>query len=206
MFQKTMIVMMTAVAFAAPLTAQEADKSNGTESRGEAQVGASAFARAEAAGIPVSLLESKIAEGRAKGVSTAVIEAAIDRRADALIRASSAFEQAGVRSASTADLSVAADALEGGVSLSVLQSISGTAPQERRAVAIAALTQLVAAGALATDALVRVETALERGPDALANLAAEVGVNSEVGAGAGIGGADVDLGGAAKGGVGVGRP
>ncbi|MFW6089062.1 MAG: hypothetical protein ACODAB_04860 [Gemmatimonadota bacterium] len=176
---------------AAPLAAQEA----------QGEVAAESFARAEAAGVPLSLLESKVAEGRAKGVAMATIEAAIERRTEALIAASDALAEAGVEGASEADLSVAADALEGGVSAEVLQTISTTAPTERRAVAIAALTYLVAEGEVPEEALIRVETALQAGPEALANLAAEVGVGADapglgVGAEAGAdGNAGVDAGG-----------
>lgn len=175
---------------AAPLAAQEA----------QGEVAAESFARAQAAGIPLSLLESKLAEGRAKGVATATIEAAIERRTEALIAASGVFAAAGVENAGEADFSVAADALEGGVSAEVLQTISATAPAERRAVAIAALTHLVAEGQLPEDALIRVETALQAGPEALANLAAEVGAGASAGAdapGLGVGaaaGADVNAG------------
>jgi len=179
-----------ALLVAAPLAAQEA--------RGDAA--AESFARAEAAGIPVSLLESKLAEGRAKGIPMATIEAALERRTEALIAASNAFAEAGVEDASEADLSVGADALEGGVTAEVLQTISTTAPTERRAVAIAALTYLVAEGQVPEEALIRVETALQNGPEALANLAAEAGVGASVGADApGLGagaaaGADVNAG------------
>ncbi len=165
---------------AAPLAAQEAD------------VAADAFTRAEAAGIPVELLESKLAEGQAKGIPMDVIEAAIQRRTDALIRASAAMEAAGVESASTADLSVGADALEGGVSEAVLQEISTTAPQERRAVAIAALSHLVMAGTVPEEALIQVEEALARGPEALANLSARAGVAADAAPDGVFGAGDVD--------------
>lgn len=193
MFQRTMTGMAALLFFAAPLAAQQA------EGQAEGQVAAEAFARAEAAGIPTSLLESKIAEGRAKGVDMARIEAAVESRTDALIRASEAFGEAGVEGASNAELSVAADALEGGVSAEVLQTISMEAPQERRAVAIAALTHLVAEGVVESEALVQVESALARGPDALADLAGQAGVGAGVGADAGDGGVGAD----ARGGAGV---
>lgn len=177
----------------------------------EAEGTAEAFARAEAAGVPVSLLESKMAEGRAKGVPMDVIESAIERRTDALIRAASTFEAAGIESAGEADLSVAADALESGVSEAVLQTISQTAPQERRAVAIAALSYLVASGEVPEEALVQVEAALQRGPDALANLSARASAAVEAGGpgAAGAVGADVgvDVGtGGIPAGVPAGRP
>src|SRR5687767_15979527 len=48
-----------------------------------------ALAKAKSAGIPAALLESKIAEGRAKGVSMDRIAVAVERREAALERASS---------------------------------------------------------------------------------------------------------------------
>jgi hypothetical protein len=130
-----------------------------------------ALARAKAAGIPAALLESKIAEGRAKGVPMDRIAAAIERREAALERASEALK--GRPDVSSGDLSVAADAVESGVSAAVLKAIAGSAPRERRTVAIAALTELVKQGRTPEAALERVKDALKRGPDALANLPAQ---------------------------------
>jgi len=131
-----------------------------------------AMARSQQAGIPVALLQSKIDEGRAKGVSMDRIAVAVERRAAGLARGQAAM--GGARSgASAADLNAAADALESGVSVVVLQTISETAPRERRAVAIATLTELVAQGHAPQHALDRVTEALQRGPDALANLPAQ---------------------------------
>lgn len=130
-----------------------------------------AIARAREVGIPVALLESKIAEGKAKGVSLERIAVAVERRQAALERASDALK--GRPEVEAADLSVAADAVESGVSKAVLQAIADLAPRERRAVAIAALTQLVQMGTIPEAALDRVRDALKRGPDALANLPAQ---------------------------------
>jgi hypothetical protein len=133
-----------------------------------------AIARAQQVGIPVALLESKVAEGKAKGISMDRIAAAVTRREAALERASQAI--AGQRGTATpADLSVAADAVESGVSDAVLKAVAETTPRERRAVAIAALTQLVQLGHAPEAALAQVQEALKRGPDALLNLAAEAG-------------------------------
>jgi len=128
-----------------------------------------AMARTQQAGIPVSLLESKIAEGRAKGVPMDRIAEAVDRRAAVLIRGRDAMGRARA-DASAADLDAAADALGSGVSAAVLQTISETAPRDRRAVAITALTELVAMGQVPQQALDRVIEALARGPEALASL------------------------------------
>ena len=132
-----------------------------------------AIARARQVGIPVALLESKLAEGKAKGVSMERIAAAIERREAALERAQQAM--AGQQGIGDDDLLMAAEALESGVSEAVLGTIAETAPRDRRAVAIAALTQLVELGYVPEAALDRVLDALQRGPDALANLPAEAG-------------------------------
>jgi hypothetical protein len=126
------------------------------------------LARALAAGIPVELLEDKIAEGRAKGVSMDRIAAALERRAAGLARAQEALS--GRPDVSSADLGVAADALEAGVSEAVLTAVAELAPRDRRAVAIAALEHLVQNGQTPQRALDRVREALQRGPDALLRL------------------------------------
>lgn len=129
-----------------------------------------ALERAREVGIPVALLESKIAEGTAKGVSLERIAAAVERRQQALERARQAL-----RGQPDADdsLTVGADAVEAGVSEAVLRAIAETAPRDRRSVAIAALTELVLQGHVPEAALERVRAALQRGPAALANLPAE---------------------------------
>lgn len=132
-----------------------------------------ALARARQVGIPVSLLESKIAEGKAKGVSLDRIAAAIERREANLERASQVMK--GQQGMGEADLAVAADALESGVSDAVLKAVSESAPRDRRAVAIAALTQLVEMGHGSDVALTKVREALKRGPEALLNLPAQEG-------------------------------
>ena len=132
-----------------------------------------AIARAREVGIPVALLESKIAEGKAKGVSMDRIAAVVERRQATLERVSTLLR--GRPEIGTADLSVGADALESGISEAVLQAVVGAAPRERRVVAIAALTALVEAGHVPAAALERVRDALKRGPEVLANLAAEAG-------------------------------
>src|SRR5215510_10773952 len=129
-----------------------------------------ALARARQVGIPVTLLEGKIAEGKAKGVSLDRIAAAVERRAATLEHASQVMK--GQPGNGVAELSVAADAIDSGVSDTVLRAISESAPRERRAVAIAALTQLVQQGHVPEAALDRVKDALKRGPEALLNLPA----------------------------------
>jgi hypothetical protein len=133
-----------------------------------------ALARARQVGIPVALLESKIAEGKAKGVSMERIAVAIERRQAALERASQAMRG---QTDAAASLAVGADAIESGVNETVLKAVAESAPRDRRNVAIAALTELVHQGQVPEAALERVRAALKRGPDALANLPAEASSN-----------------------------
>lgn len=130
-----------------------------------------ALQSAISAGLPVSLLESKIAEGRAKGVSSDRIAMAVEARTSALLRARDAMR---VRSDVTdAQLGLGADALQSGVSAAVLAAITERASSEHRGVAIAALSQLVALGQVPEEALSTVTAALQRGPEALLNLPAQ---------------------------------
>jgi len=129
-----------------------------------------ALARARQVGVPVALLESKIAEGKAKGVSLERIADAVARREAALERASEALRG---KPEAASSLSVGADAVEAGVSDAALKAIADNAPRDRRNVAIAVLTELVGQGHASATALERVTEALKRGPDALANLPAQ---------------------------------
>jgi RNA polymerase sigma-70 factor (ECF subfamily) len=132
-----------------------------------------AIARARSQGVPVSLLESKMAEGKAKGVALDRIAAAIERREASLERAAEAMK--GHEPVTDADLSVGADAVDAGVSSAVLKAVTDSAPRERRAVAIAAITELVQRGTPPDAALARVREAIKRGPDALAAVGADRG-------------------------------
>lgn len=133
-----------------------------------------ALRRAEAAGIPVSLLNGKVAEGRAKGVPADRIAAAVERRLVSLTRARDAMAGAPRTAPVTAaDLSVGADAIEAGVDPSVLGRLTVSAPAAQRAVAIAVLTELVSGGERSDRALARVTAALARGPEALRRLPGE---------------------------------
>jgi hypothetical protein len=127
--------------------------------------------RAEATGIPVALLDGKVAEGRAKGVPMDRIATVVERRLVSLARAREAMAGA-PRTApvSAADLSVGADALEAGVEPAVLGRLTVAAPGNQRAAAISKLTELVANGESSERALARVTAALARGPEALRQL------------------------------------
>lgn len=159
-----------------------------------------ALAAAVEAGIPTSLLDSKIAEGKARGVAMERVAAAVEARLRGLTRAQEALMQASLESTTEGELSVASDALEAGVSETALVAISETAPQERRAVAIAVLADLVRLGHAPERAQAQVEAALARGPDALANLRADANARLQTRGAAGTAvqaeaGAQIQLGG-----------
>lgn len=152
----TMLAVMALLATPALMTAQQQDPID------------DAFARVADAGIPISTLQMLQAEGQARGVPIDVLEDAMQRRADALIRARAAMSRGGAET-TEAELTAGADALQAGVGddvLGALASYSG----EQRAPAAAVLGVLVDLGHVPAEALARVEEALDRGPDALANL------------------------------------
>jgi hypothetical protein len=130
---------------------------------------AGATARARNAGIPVSLIQSKVDEGKAKGVPLERIAAVVEQRAETLARAGRLLGPG----AAEADLVAGADALNAGIAEAMLRSLSDAATPEGRPVAITALTELVALGRAPEEALQRVLEALERGPEALARLPAQ---------------------------------
>ena len=143
-----------------------------------------AMTRSQQAGIPLSLLESKIAEGRAKGVAMDRIAAAVESRLRNLEQAKVVMARV-ANDVDGAQLSVGADAIGSGISDAVLEKITASAGRDRRAVAVAVLTQLVLHGIAPEAALVQVKDALARGPQALANLAAQPGVSGDHPQGAG---------------------
>ena len=181
---RTRMLSLVSLLALAPMAAEAQDSTS------TARVEATLEAAAEA-GIPVSLLERKIAEGRAKGVPMARIASAVEARFAALTSARDALVDAGMTSTTEGELSVAADAIQSGVSGAALATVSSSAPPERRAVAIAVLSELVAHGRSSAEALVQVREALAAGPEALANLRAGSGINAGAGVG-GSGGVQVD--------------
>lgn len=157
--------LMALALVAAPLVAQESP---------EARIQA-ALDHARSAGLPVELLESKLAEGQAQNVAMERIATAIEHRAQAMERAHAALSRAQEGQPSALDVAVGADAIAAGVSDVVLQRIAETAGAERRTVAIAALAYLAAEGIVPDAAAARVEQALARGSEALANLPGAAG-------------------------------
>jgi len=195
---RTTTMCLTAALLLAPAALPAQDSTAASQPAAQARIDAALSAAAQA-GVPASLLERKLAEGKAKGVPMDRIAAAVEQRLQALSEAHGALMDAGLTSTTEGELSVAADAVQAGVSHSSLVTLSRGAPDGSRAVAIAVLGDLVAAGQASSQALARVEGALERGPEALANLSAETGSgNGEAGAGAnvagGVGGAGVQVG------------
>ncbi|HSW40045.1 MAG TPA: hypothetical protein VLL97_11200 [Acidobacteriota bacterium] len=128
-----------------------------------------AFAQALEKGIPVSLLENKQAEGKAKGIPMDRIAEAVETRLRNLERAREAMRNA--TDVDAAQLSVGADAIGSGVSEAAIAQIAETTKQDRRSVALAVLTHLVEVEGLASEtALARVQTALKEGSQALVNM------------------------------------
>lgn len=132
-----------------------------------------ALSAATRADIPVSLIQSKVNEGRAKGIAEARIAAAVEARLDALVRAQGALARGRATSISAGELSIAADALQAGVAESAMVDVMTRAPVQRRAVATAVLTELVELGVASDVALARVHAAIGQGGEALVNLPAQ---------------------------------
>lgn len=155
-----------------PGSAQVTTQSSAQGQTPQARIDAAMQAAAKA-DIPASLLTSKVNEGQAKHVPQARIATAVEARLHSLQRASAALRQANVNASDASTLSVAADALEAGVSQNALVSLSRSAPADRRVVAVAVLTDLVRLGQTSTQALARVNGAVTSN-QALANLNAQV--------------------------------
>jgi hypothetical protein len=169
----TFLAMLLAGSLSAQSAAGTATAQGQTQPRTpDARIEAAMTAAARA-DIPASLLENKRAEGEAKGVPQERIATAIETRLAALVRASNAMGRADVEGRSAGDLSVAADAIEAGVSESAVIEIARDAPAERRAVAVAVLADLVRLGQSSEQALARVSAAVLSSA-ALAGLHAEV--------------------------------
>ncbi len=128
-----------------------------------------AKARAAQAGIPAELLQQRITEGRAKGVSEERIAAAVERRAAGLARAQEALARRDSRPTG-AELSAGADAIEAGVDGQAIRAVAAAARAEQRPVALAVLGELVKQGVPVQDALDRVTAAMAQRGDALARL------------------------------------
>lgn len=165
---------------------QSAAAQTTAQAQGEAQVRTptaridAAMQSAARADIPVSLLQSKVAEGEAKQIPQGHIAAAVEARLQALVSASETMKRADVEAASNSELAVTADAIEAGVSQNALIKVARSAPPERRAVALATLSGLVQLGHASEQAVARVTTVLGSNAS-LANLHAEVAAQLQAG-------------------------
>ena len=202
---RPMTMCLTAALLIAPAGLLAQDSTSTAKSGPQARID-DALSTALQAGVPVSLLERKIAEGQAKGVPMDRIAAAVETRLEALTSAQDAMTKAGIQHSTDGELSVAADAVQAGVSQSALAAVSHDAPDGSRAVAIAVLTDLVAQGQASAQALERVQSALAHGPEALANLGADVAGSGHGEAGLGAAGAHVNAGAGAGVDVNLGSP
>lgn len=178
----TMVLAMTLVApagLAAQGAGRGAEVSAQARAQAEARIAAALDAAAEA-NVPRALIESKIAEGRAKQVPADRIATAVEARLEALVRASEALQRAEVQAASEADLAVAADAMQAGITQSLLVRVARGAEANRRVVAIAVLADLVRLGHDPEQATTRVSAAASSNAR-LANLHAEVAAQARRG-------------------------
>ena len=160
--RKTLLVLLTLLAAPLAVSAQT------PEERIDA-----ARSRVTAAGIPDSLLNGRVALGKARGISMERIAASVERRATALTVAQHAMGGP-VRELTPADLNAGADAVQARIPVAMLRTLTDLAQGGDRPVAIAVLAQLHHDGLPAAEALERVTAALGKGPDALRTLPAAV--------------------------------
>lgn len=178
--RNTMLILAAALAAPMALQAQAGSgTAQATAQTPEARIQA-AMAAAVEARIPRSLLESKVAEGRAKQVPEGRIAAAVESRLGLLVQAADALRGAEIESATAGELTVTADALQAGVTEGTLIRVSRGAEGERRVVAIAVLADMVRLGQDPDRASARV-TAASATSAALASLHAEVAAQLRLG-------------------------
>jgi hypothetical protein len=134
-----------------------------------------ARARALQSGLPVALIDERIAEGLAKGIPAERIAIAVERRATSMMSARQAMRAANIE-ATTAMLAAGADAVEAGISEQAIRRVMVGARAADRPVALAVLTYLHRDRGIPLDrALDAVTEAMARGPDALRDLPARAG-------------------------------
>ncbi|MBV9773992.1 MAG: hypothetical protein JO040_08580 [Gemmatimonadetes bacterium] len=144
---------------------------------------AAAELRADAVGVPVSLLKRKVDEGAAKGIGLDRVALAVEAQLDALVRAREILADAGrTGSLETQELTAVADALRAGVEPGELRTLLGTAPPSGSVLATTVLASLVGSGQSSGRALAMVQGALPRGPEALLGLVGGAGGQFAAGA------------------------
>ncbi|CAN5669691.1 hypothetical protein BH23GEM6_BH23GEM6_26100 [soil metagenome] len=158
------IVLVAVVALLMAPVGLQAQRADQAEQRIQA-----AQARVAEARIPAELLEARIAEGRAKGLTEERVAMIAERRAAGLIRAQEALAGNG-RSSSAAEIGAGAEALDKGADGNALRAVIQQARDDDASVALAVLGELAGQGMPVGQALERVTAAMARGGDALANL------------------------------------
>jgi hypothetical protein len=201
MIRTTITLALTLALLPAALSAQSGQAAGQATGAAQARAGGEAriqttFEQALSAGVPVSLLESKIAEGHAKGVDMDRIAAVVESRLEVLVRAQEAIQARG-SVVSAAELAAAANALDAGARADAVQRVHVSAPEEHRAAALSLFAELIASGQLPEQALVGVQNALTHRTDALLRFTTGEGGNA--GAAASVrSGARVQTGSAAE--------
>lgn len=161
----TLLLLVAPVAVSAQTAGASASATAAAQARTpQARIDAALDAAARAS-VPASLIESKVAEGRAKNVPEERIAAAVEARVTALVRAAGTLRSADVAAATAGELSVAADALEAGVSENALIGLYRSAPDDRRVVAVAVLADMIRLGHESGPALARVNAAIGSSAD-----------------------------------------
>jgi hypothetical protein len=189
MRNKTLIFGLAMVVMPAMVSAQTDAGAQG-EGSAEAKGRADAQSRIETSiehamtvGIPVSLLESKIAEGKAKGVSMTRIAAAVEHRLEVLTRAQAALSAHG-EAVATAELAAAANAMEAGANKDNVREVRESAAPEQRPAALTLLAELIADGRLPAQAVAGVQTAIDAQSATLLRLQGQGGAGSSANAAA----------------------
>lgn len=152
----------------ASLSADAPDASVAVHSEFDARI-QSAMAEARAEGLATALLESRVREGRAKGVSGANIAAAVEQRLSAMLEARQALRGEGLEA--TGELvQLGTIAIESGARARQVAEVAAAFSGRARAQALTRLADLAGSGRLAADA-----TAAVRGA-----MRAPLGVDGEV--------------------------
>ncbi len=188
-FPAIVLLALMAPSLAVSQTSGSGQAGSGATARADATAEAriqAAIDHAASVGVPLSMLETKVAEGRAKGVPLERIAAAVEHRAEVLARVKSAMESR-FETVSDGELTAGADANEAGVSLDQLSRVAVQAGNDR-SMALTVLADLVARGQVPERALLRVQAALNGGVGALTQLgnSAEARAGAEARGNAGI--------------------
>jgi hypothetical protein len=139
-------------------------------------------------GIPTALLENKVAEGQAKGVSQAQIATAVEHRLELLQSSRTALMSNG-QAASAAEMNAGADAIAAGATLTSLLEVRSASGAQTGAGALTLLARFVQSGEASGSAVAHVETLLQQNPALVsqANIAALANIGAAGAASQGAG-------------------